>query len=348
MPHHRHIDLPDLLAATGYEKRDLWDLRRRGLFPFKPERTRVAGRRGSASRYPIEALDYLRDLAEVQRQFPRNADEWVWRMWLDPADWTIDLRAWVLASLDRMLDKTMRAKAAGATLKPGVQRRLPGAGLVRNEKSCRAASDWMVAWALGNERPDLYSAAPEGMPELSFFDLLLRFAGPPFEVLQVPRFKGRRERISERGGPYLLARFRRIIALAPDRDIQQARRDWRAISRLIEAAEQVDWNKVPAFTAPGAKPQPPSWAARKARRIRRKPPPNFIKLSIENWKRSFDVRALMFSFLLIDRHLLSRASMRQVPDVMVGIAQQWLAALPQLQRTSRDRSRRSRDPHARR
>jgi hypothetical protein len=63
----------------------------------------------------------------------------------------------------------------------------------------------------------------------------------------VLRFMGRRERISEQGGPYWLARFRRIIALAPDRDMEQARRDWRAISHLIELAERVDWNKVPAF-----------------------------------------------------------------------------------------------------
>jgi len=53
-----------------------------------------------------------------------------------------------------------------------------GASRVRNRKSRRAAVDWMAAWVLGNERPDLYSGAPEGLRETSFFDLLLKLAGP--------------------------------------------------------------------------------------------------------------------------------------------------------------------------
>jgi hypothetical protein len=331
----RRISLADLLSATGYKQRDLWDLRRRGLFPFKAEHTHIPGHPGSMSGYPIEALDYLRRLAEVQRQFPRKADEWYWRMWHDPADWQIDMRAWVLARLDRLLDKTMRAKAGRAILEPGAVRRFPGAGRVRNPKSRGAAVDWMLAWTLGNERPALYSAAPEGVPALSFFDLLLRFAGPPFEGLPVFRFSGLREQLSQRGGPYWLTRFRRITAKAPSRYIEQARRDWRSISNLIEAAERVDWKKVPAFTAIDAKPEPPSWASRKARRTRPKPPPDIIKLSIQEWRRSFDLRALLFGALLTARRLLARSSMGQLPDVMLVIALQWLEGLPQLHSASR-------------
>jgi hypothetical protein len=128
-----------------------------------------------------------------------------------------------------------------------------------------------------------------------------------------------------------LAHFQRVVALAPDRYIEQARRDWRAISHLIESAARVDWNKVPALTAIGAKSEPPSWATRKARRVRPKPPPDFIKLSFEDWRRSFHYRALLFSTLLTARRLLSRASMPQLPDVMLAIAQQWLEGLPQIQ-----------------
>jgi hypothetical protein len=323
----RRIILSDLLVATGYEQRDLWDLRHRGLFPFTPEHAHIAGRPGSASDYPAEALDYLRRLAEVQRQFPRKADEWFWRMWLDPGDWAIDMRAWVLTRLDGMTDKTMRAKAAGAALEPGAERGLPGAGRVRNPKSRGVAWDWVVAWVLGNERPSLYSATPEGVSEPSFFDLLLRLAGAEF--VGAPVFRS--EQISERGGPYWLARFRRIIALAPDRDIEQARRDWRAISCLIEAVERVDWNRVPAFTGIGAKPEPPSWAARKARRVRRKPPPDFIKLSIEDWRRSFNYRTLLFSMLLIARRRFARSPIPQLPDALLAVARQWLEGLPQIE-----------------
>lgn len=325
----RRITLPDLLAATGRDERDLWDLRRRGLFPFKPEHTHVAGRRGSTSDYAFDALDYLQCLAEVQRQFPRKADAWLWCMWLDPADWPVDMRAWVLARLDRLLDKTMRAKAAGSGLKPGTERRL-GGGRVRNAKSRRAASDWLLAWALGNERPELYSAAPEGIGAASYFDLLLRLVGPPFEGLPVLRFGAQRERVSERGGPYWLARFRRLVARVPDRDIEQARRDCRAISSLIEAVQRVDWNRMPAPPTIGLKREPPSWAARKERRVRRKPAPDFIRGPVEDWRVSFDYRALIFGPLLILRLLCTRASKPQLPDFMLAMAQQWLEALPQI------------------
>jgi hypothetical protein len=162
----------------------------------------------------------------------------------------------------------------------------------------------------------------------SFLDLVLRVVGAPFEGLQVPRSKGRRERVSERGGPYLLAHFRRIVALAPDRYMEEARRDWRAFSHLIETAERVDWNKAPDLAAVGAKPEPPSWAARKARRVRPKPAPDFIRNVIEEWRRRSRYLALLFATLLIARRLLSRASRPQFPDIMLGIAQQWLDGLP--------------------
>lgn len=180
MAHRRRIALADLLVASGFKQRDLWDLRPLGLFPFTPDHAHIRGRRGSASDYAFEALDYLRRLQEPQQQFPRKSDEWFWRMWLDPGDWPIDMRSWILAYLDRLIAKTSRAKAAGAVLQPEAERQLPGAGRVRNPKCRQAAWDWMVAWALGNERPDLYSAAPEEVSELSFFDLLLKIMGPPF------------------------------------------------------------------------------------------------------------------------------------------------------------------------
>lgn len=338
----RRIALPDLLAATGYEARYLSDLRRRepSLFPFEPNLTHTEGVQGSTSDYAFEALDYLQRLAPVQRQFPRNPGEWFWHMSHDPAGRSLDIRSWVLARLDRVLDDTKRVKQAGAVLAPEAAHGLPGAGKVRGEKggkSRRVAWDWIVAWALNNKRPELYSAAPEGVSAPSFYDLLLRLAGPPFEGLRVFR----QERISKLGGSYWLTHFRRIVALAPNRDIEQAHCDWRAINDLIEATKRVDWNKVPAFTSIGAKPEPRSWADRRARRTRPKPPPDFIKLFIKEWhstERGFDLRALLFSALLTARRLLPRAPMPgrpQLPDIMISIARQWLDGLPQLEPPSR-------------
>lgn len=183
----------------------------------------------------------------------------------------------------------------------------------------------------GHERPDLYSTAPEKASELSYYDLLLKLIGPPLENAPVFRFGGRRERISERGGPYWVARLRRFVAVAPDRYIEQARRDWRAIYYLIEIAERVDWNKAPPLTPFGTKVEPPSWVARKARRVRRKPPPVFVSQPIERWRRSSNFRSYVFSLLLVWRRLCARASIPQLPDIILGIAQQWLEGLPQIE-----------------
>lgn len=326
------IALPDLLAATGRKQRDLWDLRRRGLFPFEPEQVYVPGRPGSASSYPAEAVDYLQRLGEVRRQFQRNGEECFWQMWLDAADWPVDMQQWVLARLDGMLEKTARSKVEKDANKPGAEYELLGAttaGRVRNSKQRRELLDWTTAWARGDERPELYSATSESTSKLSYFDLVLKALGPPFEGWPVPRLGGRREHFLDLGGPYLLAKFQRIVALARDRDLRQARRDWRAICQLIEAAERVDWNKAPPLTAIGSKPEPPSWVARKARRRRRKPPPGFVKLLIDTWRTDFDARALVFSELLILRRLCWRSAMPNLPDVLIGIAQQWLDGLPQ-------------------
>src|SRR6185503_15169917 len=130
-------------------------------------------------------------------------------------------------------------------------------------------------------------------------------------------------------------RFRRIVALTPDRHIEQARRDCRAISCLIESAERVDWNKAPALDGIGAKREPQSWAARKALRVRRKPAPDVIRGPIEEWQRSFDYRALLFSPMLILRRLCSRASRPELADFMLAVATQWLEGLPQITKASK-------------
>jgi hypothetical protein len=337
----RRIALADLLAVTGRKQEELWNLRARGLFPFASDQDHAIGRRGSASSLPREAVDYLRRFDEVGGQSRRmRDDERKWLMWLDMAapepGWDIDMRSWVIGKIDRMIDMTMRARIAGAVIKPGAEREVlgPFAGRVRNPKSRRTTLDWMVAWALNYERPDVYSVTPEGVPERSFFDLLLKLAGPRFENMSVPRFRGRRENVSERGGPYWLGRFRRIVALAPKRYIEQARRDWRVVVELIVAAERVDWNKVPALAPIGAKPEPPSWVARKARRTRRKPPPDSIGVLIELWRRDLEFRALAFSLLLVKRRLLALSRMPELPDILLSIARQWLEGLPQIDPTS--------------
>src|SRR5215469_18455259 len=88
------ITLEELIEATGVTERDLTELRRRSLFPFETEHKHIRGHRGSASFFPREAVAFLNQLAEL-RQRRRDVDDWIWQLWLHPADYEIDMRKWV-------------------------------------------------------------------------------------------------------------------------------------------------------------------------------------------------------------------------------------------------------------
>jgi hypothetical protein len=319
------ITLKDLIEATGTSERDLIELRRRGLFPFKIEHTHIPGRRGSASFFPREAVAFLNHLAEL-RQKRRDVDEWIWQLWLHPADYEIDMRKWVLQRLTWRLETIEAVKAAGRPInraaEAAILRKFHIASHVRNPKARRLLMDWVIAWFFDEERPDIYGATPEGTKEPSYFDLALKSLGFPRNA---PIHKGK---ISDRGAPYWLARFQRIVSLAQDREITQARKDWRIIEGLAKLAENADWNQVPPLAIPG-KSEPPSWTTRKARRSRPRPPPGLIQVGLLIW-RSFDGRALAFCVFLIARRLFSRSPMPQIPDEWAGIARQWLEGVPKV------------------
>jgi hypothetical protein len=319
--------LKDLIEATGISERDLTELRRRDLFPFKTEHKHIQGLRGSASLFPREAVAFLDHFAKL-RQKHRDVDEWFWQFWLHPANYEIDMRNWVLRRLARTLETIAALKAAGkpinAAAEAAMLRKFHIASRVRNPKSRRLLVDWLIAGFFDEERPGLYCATPEGTAESSYFDLLLKSLAFPSNA---PILKGK---VSDRGAPYWIARFQRIVSLAQDREIAQARKDWRVIEGLAKLAENVDWSQVPPLALLG-KSEPPSWTSRKARRSRPRPPPDMIQVGFLIW-RSFDGRALAFCILLIARRLFSRSPMPQIPEQWAGIARQWLEGLPKVQR----------------
>lgn len=324
----KRIELQELICATGCSERDLIEWRSRGLFPFEAEQEHIPGRRGSASFLKLEAVTFLKRFAELRGQ-RRNADEWIWQLWLDRADYEIDVRRWVLERL-AWRQKTIEAvRAAGkpttSSAEAATLRKFGLASHVRNPRARRLILDWGIAWFFDEERPDLYAATPEGTAEPSYFELMLKSLGFPTNA---PIFKGK---ISDRGAPYWIARLQGIVSLAQEREITQARQDWRTIQELVKLAETRDWNKVPPLVLPDAKSGYPSWATRQARRTRPRPAPDLIQWALIFWK-NFDGRALAFCVLLIARRLFSRSPFPELPDQWAGIARQWLEGLPEIKK----------------
>ena len=47
----------------------------------------------------VESVAIIHRLYELQRQ-ARDADAWLWGLWLDPADYPVDIQPWILRRLD--------------------------------------------------------------------------------------------------------------------------------------------------------------------------------------------------------------------------------------------------------
>jgi hypothetical protein len=94
------IALPELLAVLpGTTASNLRDWRRLGVFPFEPLHLHPAGKIGSGSYYPSNAAALLRRLGQLRNEC-RDPNYWLWWLWLDPANYPIDMRRWVLRYLD--------------------------------------------------------------------------------------------------------------------------------------------------------------------------------------------------------------------------------------------------------
>jgi hypothetical protein len=328
LPARERIPLTVLLARTGTAERYLKELKRRSWFPFEARHVPLNGK-GSASDYPSTAEPYLRLLNASRRKNPREPYKWLWDGWTDPADYPLDIRQTVvlpiLGDIEGMLLSARNATRAiplGAEASILRKSRLPRVtGRIKGAQSRHAILKWMLNYLLNAERPSLFNATPQAIPEATFFDLGLKFFGLPRDA---PIFQGK---VTNRAAPYWIARFQRIIRLAQHREIERIRHYWRAIKRIAETAETVDWNKAPPIGLFGAKPEPPSWAARKARRSRPLPPPPLIDLFLFVWQDRYG-RTLFFCVLLIASRLFSRSPMPTMIDQWLDIIEQWLSGLP--------------------
>lgn len=331
------IPLAALLAAAGTNERALKDWRRRGLFPFEPLRV-FGGVHGSASFYEPAALLFLRRLRELQRE-NRDPDRWLWELWLDPADYPIDIGKWAanrlaetaeLIEAARRLDSAARAKGARMLYKRhGIK--LPVAGMgdrVRNPESRQEAYEWILRHCLGEPRAEINQATPPDLAEPSFFDLLGKLIGLPADT---PFGDGK---ISKRGVPFWIALFRRVLRETSATELEQARRDWREIAGIMARLETVDWSAAPPLFPIGSSRKPPSHAARDAQRTRPLPPPGIVSLLLSLW-RDYNGRAAVLCALLLARRRFaahprpgSYMSGVGMVDQAIGMLGQWAATLP--------------------
>jgi hypothetical protein len=228
------------------------------------------GRGGFESYYPSESIGTIKRLLELRADSPRNFDEWVWRLWLEGRE--VDIRAWLRKHLASGLKKLGRRRSSGSRL---IQNR------VRGPMHRTVFSQYAHLAAAGRAGPARDTSMHNADPPI--LDLVLRIGGLPSNAGPP---SGELKNVEH---TYEFSCLDRILENATDDELTQARRDWQALARWVDAAQTVDWNVVSPEVSvliksvTGARPDPPSWRTRKARRQRPMPPPDLVQFLMAFW-----------------------------------------------------------------
>jgi hypothetical protein len=286
------ISLQELRARTGVSERNLSEWRRRGLGVPAPQLT-SQGKRGTVSYYPIETVPLVERLNELRQQ-DRDADKWLWQLWLD--GFNVDIRSWAYGHLDD-LQKKLSGGADATSLRSPVGRQLSNR-VRRSSDRDEFIRGWLAVAAGAAQLVGVYATV-----EPPSFDLSLKVSGLPSNV-RSPDSNLRRELRKIDLSFSCLSET--VISDASDEDFEQARRDWRVIASLIKAAEMTDWSAAAAAwdarikSLAGQRPDPPSIRARKAHRVRPLRPPEIVTVLRFLWHEAV-ARAVMLAALLAFR-----------------------------------------------
>jgi hypothetical protein len=166
---------------------------------------------------------------------------------------------------------------------------------VRNVERLSDLLDWSVSAAAGDDAAGRNLSEPGGPPILH---IVAQAAGVPAPAslpspVEAKLIMALVELLD-------LQRQTKIARNATDGEVEWARLQLRAADRIIAAMKKVDWNSAwPTIEplVPRAKPEPPSWRARKAQRKRPLGAPAFVGLTLRMWRR-FDARAWVFAALI--------------------------------------------------
>jgi hypothetical protein len=260
----------ELRVATNIDRYSLIRVRR-WLF-LKPARTFRGRGAGSQSYYPAVAVPMIQRFYELRRE-TRKIDECVWRLWLE--DFPIDICKWADARL------ALRQKELALVKNGGDPRNLVGKAPARSDARqpiygrLRPKEEIsLLTWAM-NVIAGTAPAKSLYDPASPAFDALKNAAGlseewqPPDPELSV-------EGLS-------LSHLLDVLRGASTAEMEQARRDWKAIAQLVEASEAIDWH-----------------VTRKALNVQRTSsvqPPAPADFLLRLW-RNFDARAVFVAALI--------------------------------------------------
>jgi hypothetical protein len=286
----------ELRAATGVSERNLVNWRAEGFVP-QPQKLFLGGGRGTAAFYRAESVAMIRRLHELQGQ-GRDANAWLWGLWLDLADYPVDIRPWTLRRLSQTL-KTIKATGDDADrierhVDDGLRR-----GRVARKMRQRGIDPSrlrdLVLWAY-RVAADIEQQERLDNPGSTILDTLRKVAGLPKIGFPAP---------DRKLGVELMAVgwLNEVVEQATPDELEQVRRDCRAIERLADVAAGVDWRAaMPAIRSAvrsvtgDSSPEPPSIRARKAAR-KRPPIPVIVRFLLSMWT-EFDFRALLIASLV--------------------------------------------------
>jgi hypothetical protein len=252
--------------------------------------------------YPAESVPMIRRLYQLQEQ-GRDADVWLWGLWLDPADYPVDIRPWIL----RRLDHGLRAIKAIGDDPDKVERYVRGAlqqpRLTRNLRRCgidpsRLRDLMLWAYRVG---ADIEQHERLDSPDSRILDTLRGIGGLPEKGFPAPDRRLAVDLMS-------VAWLNEVVEHASLDELEQVRRDCRAIDHLAEVAASVDWRAVMPVIRSVARsiagdrlPEPPSIRARKEGR-KRPPVPVIVRSLLSSWD-ELDFRAFLIPTLIAWRKM---------------------------------------------
>jgi hypothetical protein len=286
------ITRDELVDATGVSDRNLLNWCAEGFVP-RPGR-------GSPAFYRAESVAMIHRLYELQRQ-GRDADAWLWGLWLDPADYPVDMRPWILRRLEHAQEAIdtideepdQIEQHVGAALKRGrLIRKLHRGGV--NASHLRDLMLWAYRVAA-----DIEQHGRLDNPDSSILATLRNVAGLPEKGFPAPDRKLGVELMAVRW-------LHETVEQTNPGALEQVRRDCRTIDRLAKAAASIDWRAAePSIQSAvrslnGDKLQvPPSVRARKEAR-KRAPVPSIVRILLLLWG-DFDIRAILISGVIAIR-----------------------------------------------
>jgi hypothetical protein len=292
------ISLDRLLAETGVSKETLNNLRQRYRYAIpRPLVVPLATDRGAASFYPPETAPIIHRLNELRPENP-NPDECLWRLWLEGHP--VDIRGWASERTEQLGQWAAETHAGGNNAGDTLRRAALAFvrflnGRVRSVERLSDLLDWALSAAAGDDAAGRDLSEPGGPP---IRHTLAQAAGMPAPASLPSPVEA--ALIMVQVELMDLQRQTGIARNATDEEVEWARQQLRAADRIIAAMKMVDWNSAWSTiepSVPRAKPEPPSWRARKAQRKRPLRAPAFARVALKTWRR-FDGRAWVFTALI--------------------------------------------------